>query len=78
VAGACRSCGAPIEWAVTEAGKSIPLDLGDADDGNLIELTAANPAFVAVVRMAELFDEPGPRRRTHFVTCPQAVSWRRR
>jgi hypothetical protein len=28
--GTCRSCGAPIVWTVTDAGRRIPLDLATA------------------------------------------------
>jgi hypothetical protein len=73
----CRSCGAPIEWARIGE-KAIPLDVGTVDDGNL-EVLATMPDGSPVVHRLEHGEAPmGPRRRSHFATCPQAGEWRRR
>ena len=68
----CRSCGAEIEWARTEAGKSIPLDLGEVENGNL----AVEGGVVRVRRAGDLaaFE---PRRRSHFASCPYARQHRK-
>lgn len=43
--GSCRSCGAPIAWCTTRAGKRAPLN---------------------------------PDGTSHYSTCPQADTWRKR
>lgn len=84
---ACRSCGSPMVWAVVESsGKRMPLDPSPTDDGNVrvLRLSATTGApLVEVVRkdQAQLgLDESdsGHRYRTHFATCPDAPSHRRR
>ena len=74
--GFCRSCRAPVQWAVTPSGSWIALEPGAHERGNLIETQTS--AGRTVVRMADLTDPPGPRRLAHFATCPDASSWRRR
>ena len=67
----CRSCGAPIEWAVTDAGKMIPLDADPVPEGNLV--------VEAGKSRARTVDDPGVVFwRTHFATCPNADEHRRR
>lgn len=84
----CRSCNAPIRWAMTEAGKLIPLDLAGDAFGNIEETGtfASSPRRageqVAVVRVLgstpSLLDDPDALRYyTHFATCPNARSRRR-
>ena len=68
----CRSCDAPIEWAITVKGSRIPLDPGEDDGGNII---------VDVDGIAHVVG-PGdngrvPRRRSHFATCPNAAQHRK-
>lgn len=75
----CRSCGAPVWWAVTDAAKRIPVDPVAAGDGNIIVLF--DPAErgmlrVRVLRKDESTDQP--RYRTHFTTCPNADTWRQK
>ena len=72
---ACRSCGAPILWARTEAGKSIPLD-SEPHPGGTIRIDDANPPLAIVVTIYaatpdELFGG-APLYRSHFATCPDA------
>lgn len=68
----CRSCGAPIEWAITVNGRRIPLDLEATPSGNLIVVdgTARPP------RDDE--DRPFLMRVSHFATCPTAGVHRRK
>jgi len=68
----CNSCGADIEWATTASGKSIPLDIEPAANGNLAFVNGRTHAYTA--EDARLGRE---RRITHFVTCPQRDEWRR-
>jgi len=64
----CKSCGAPIEWAVTEHGKRIPMDQGMHADGNM------TVDSFGTARMTE----ERPARRTHFQSCPDAPEHRRK
>lgn len=55
----CRLCGAAIFWAVTPAGKRMPLDVAPSADGNVVLVNG-----VAHVNV------PGnPRYVPHFATC---------
>ena len=76
----CRSCQAPIVWAVTANEKRMPVDAEPVPDGNLI-LTSDDPPRVImhVLGQASLFDEPDPPRYvSHFATCPHADRHRRK
>jgi hypothetical protein len=75
----CRTCKAPIRWAITDQGYPIPLDLEPVDDGNL-RLAGARykggtprALHVAPENRAEF---AGELYRTHFVTCPYAEQHR--
>jgi len=83
----CRSCGAPVVWAVTPEGRRMPVDAEPVDGGNV--LLSPNPtgsqdryAPVATVVgkrvQASLFGDDGPRYVSHFATCPNADLHRRR
>lgn len=70
----CNGCRAPVVWAVTPAGKSMPVDPDPTDNGNLV-LTLGTPPRV---RPPELTDDPdGPRWVSHFATCPQSEDFRK-
>jgi hypothetical protein len=63
--GRCRSCGAPLEWATTINGKSLPFD----------------PPIVRIPTFAELpqyVSVDMDQTTSHFATCPQASHWRSR
>ncbi len=78
----CKSCGKPIHWMTTAAGKAIPLD-------DTIEYVAPNGHGKRLM----LFDAAGKvvngfeckknavgsqaGRRSHFATCPDADKFRR-
>lgn len=70
---ACRSCDAPIVWARTAAGRSMPLDAAPAIGGNVtVERDAAGKLTATVW--------PGPVAGgyvSHFTTCPHADEHRR-
>lgn len=77
----CRSCGAPILWTATPAGNSIPLDAEPRADGNV------RLGWVGGVEVAIVLNDPaeraagqiaGPMFVSHFATCPDADSWRKR
>ena len=69
----CRSCHAPIEWAITPKGSRIPLDVGTYSDGNIV-VDADGVAHV----IGALDEQPFLARRSHFAICPGARSYRKR
>ena len=73
----CRSCRAEITWANTVAGKLMPLDADPTSDGNVI-LSVTSPVVATVLGPLELelLDGDVPRFTPHFVTCPEADTWR--
>lgn len=73
----CRSCGAPIRWARTRAGKAVPLDAEPADDGNVV-LQEDGTARVLTRRQMDGGGVAAPRYTSHFATCPDAARHRRR
>jgi hypothetical protein len=80
---ACRSCHAPIIWAYTRTG-IMPLDAEPAPAGN-IRVTwvgwppEATPSAHATILNREQAQDAGePLYVSHFATCPQASTWRKR
>jgi len=84
---ACRSCGAPVLWALNGATKrGEPLDAEPRDDGN-IEIVAHTEIDGRRVPVAHHLtkDERDQhsliarhRYVSHFATCPNANDWRKR
>jgi hypothetical protein len=66
--GACRSCGAAIEWAELTTGRRMPFD-------RIVPLYEQSPLFIGGRVVLELDSESSP---SHFQTCPDAKAWRRR
>lgn len=67
---ACRSCGAAIIWAITPAGKRMPLDEATVTTGARYIL----PQHSQMCSPA-LGSDPG--HEPHFITCPDAKKWRK-
>lgn len=68
----CRSCHAPILWAITDNGRRMPVDVGQVDGGNVLLTQGPDGGHLATVIKAD-----GRRAWTsHFATCPQAA-WHR-
>ena len=64
MANTCRSCVASIQWAVTTAGKKVPLN------------TKPLKVFVLVDRETGIYGlETG--FESHFATCPEAKTHRK-
>jgi hypothetical protein len=78
--GTCRSCGAPIVWVITANGKQMPLDPEPADDGNVwVTGVWAGRRTVAVgLTGADVPRNEALRYVSHFVTCKDAATWRKR
>jgi hypothetical protein len=76
----CRSCGAPILWAVTEHERRMPLDRDPytgPEPGGLFALRLdGENAPLAIAATPEAFADE-PLYRSHFATCPDAKEWRR-
>jgi hypothetical protein len=74
----CRSCRARIVWAVTEAGRRIPLDAEASPTGNLAQVEALADGTPVVAFLDPEAPEPeAGRYLSHFATCPNAKEWRR-
>lgn len=80
----CRSCRARIIWAETVRGKLIPVDPDAVYNGNIFLYQRENKAPLAVMegdrdtikRLGiSMF---GNRHISHFATCPQGTSWRKK
>jgi hypothetical protein len=63
----CRSCGAPILWAVSKDGKRMPLNI-DRSPGLVVEGEQSDGTPIVASR---------PVYTSHFSTCPDADDWRR-
>ena len=68
----CRSCGRNIYWLKTSKGKLMPVDTQPSKDGNIV----IEEGIATVVSQGSLFGEP--LYTSHFATCPQAPSWRKK
>lgn len=70
----CSSCGAPIIWATTTNGKSMPVDPDPHPAGNV---TLTDALFPGTPPEATVTAGPiAGGHRSHFVTCPHAATWR--
>jgi hypothetical protein len=74
---ACRSCGAPVLWAVTAEGKRMPVDAEPTPAGNLVVDQTAQPWTVRVVPPDDLLAGDPPRYLPHWATCPHANEHRK-
>lgn len=72
----CRSCQAPIRWAVTTTGKRMPIDHEPTPDGNVTVHRDEAGQDIATVHAVGAPLE-GPRWTSHFATCAQAAQHRR-
>lgn len=77
----CRSCKAPIRWAKTESGKSMPLDIEPVADGNVV-VDDIGVAHVlkdrAAINESLLLGPDTLSFKSHFVTCAFADTHRRK
>lgn len=67
----CRSCGAAVLWVTTTAGRLMPVDAEPVEGGNVEVLGNGTAVVHGQPELA-----PGDRYVAHFVTCPQAETWR--
>lgn len=75
----CRSCGAPVIWAVTTSLSKMPVDAEPVEDGNVALMAPRHEGSLRAIVLGPLdtLTHESPLRTSHFATCPQAKSWRR-
>jgi hypothetical protein len=74
----CSSCKSPVWWAITTAGKRMPMDPAPTDAGNMIIIDRDQPApIVKALRPREAVAPDVPRYVSHFATCPNSRAHRR-
>ena len=65
--GKCRGCGKEIMWLKTCAGKNIPVDIPNFDDGE-----SAHEAVTTAIEFNPDY------MIAHFATCPKARDFRKK
>lgn len=75
----CRSCHARIFWAVTMAGKTMPVDADPPPEGNVVIEAWDDDTRAPIVRARDLmFDGHKTRYRSHSATCPDSDQHRKK
>lgn len=77
----CRSCRAPIRWAITDANnKPMPIDPEPVADGNLwvVEWERGTPRMGVALSGDGVPAHVPFRYVSHFVTCPDRDEWRKK
>ncbi len=72
----CKSCNAEVIWAHLPNDKRMPVDAKASDTGNLV-LVRRGGRVLALPFNPEKHGVAGPRRVSHFATCPDAAGWRK-
>jgi len=65
-----------VQWAITEKGKRMPVDLEPVDGGNII--LRDRGAHLDPLAQYVTPDPNLKRYISHFVTCPQSGQWRKK
>jgi hypothetical protein len=78
----CKSCKAPVRWAETDSGKSMPVDAEPNTRGNIVLLERGTEppraTFPDAGELGRRRVEGEPVWISHFATCPNAGGHRRR
>lgn len=75
----CRSCKKPVIWAKTERGKAMPVDAEPSTDGTVsLRWGHDGSTVLASVPSRHLAFGRRDLRKSHFATCKDAGTWRRR
>lgn len=74
----CRSCKAPVRWAITATGRLMPLNLEPDDNGEwaIAKADRAGTPRVIYVPPARREDYAGSLYVPHWATCPYAEQHR--
>lgn len=74
----CRSCSAPIIWAITTKATKMPVDAHPSPDGNIA--VEQRPGMMPLARVLNTTQRFGRSNlhTSHFASCQQADSWRKR
>jgi len=75
--GVCGSCAALIIWATTERLKLMPVDVEPVAGGTIAIDHRDGRTYARVVDAKHLFGRTD-LHKSHFATCPDAGSWRRK
>jgi hypothetical protein len=81
VADQCRSCHAPVIWAISPAGARSPIDPEPVAEGNVLLLKphALRDWTLAVVLSGDILETArarGPLWVSHWSSCPDKAEWR--
>lgn len=76
----CELCAAPVMWVATTGGSRMPVDPLPTLAGNVLvtQDPRSHRRRAKVLTKAELDDDPWPRYRSHFATCPREAEVARR
>jgi hypothetical protein len=72
----CKGCGAPIIWATTDAGASMPLEREPVAAG-MYRLTITKGQALAHFVPREMRHDNAPLFVAHWSRCPQAKEFRK-
>lgn len=80
--GRCDSCDATVVWALTPAGKPMPVDAVPVESGNVMLGRVEGFGTLAIILSGEAIERIGrtgrPLHTSHFFTCPDAALHRKR
>jgi len=75
----CKSCNAPVIWCATERLKPMPVNFEPEPGGNLAidQRSDGRMPFARVVDKKHAWGRTD-LHKSHFATCPDAGSWRKK
>jgi hypothetical protein len=72
----CKTCAAPIFWVeIVSTGKRMPVNAQPSPRGTVVLRDGRDAEVLGPIAASEY---KGMKYESHFATCPQAKSWRRR
>lgn len=74
----CRGCPAPVIWVVLDSGKRMPVDEVPHAGGNVKIWESRGVQCGRVLGPLEVEMSTDELHTSHFVTCPDAASFRRK
>lgn len=73
----CRSCGEEVLWVKLENGKTMPVDVLPAENGNVLVKPGGMGAVMTEAEL-EVVRPRTPLHLSHFATCPNSAQHRKR